>query len=233
VARTLHHLPLSAGSRAVRLALAEKGLEAGLQAEPVWEHRDEAEPVWEHRDAFLALNPAGEVPVLVDVDGAVIAGDGVILEYLDEAYPDRPLISDSIAARVECRRMVAWFSQRFDKEVTGPLVHEKVLKRFLQLGHPDSDAIRAAKSNIEMHLQYIGWLTDRRRWLVGNELSRADLVAAAHLSVVDYLGDVPWQAHLAAKDWYAKIKSRPGFQPLLVDYVPGALPPTHYANLDF
>lgn len=221
--RTLHHLPLSAASRAVRLALAEKGLEVQLQAEPVWEHRD----------AFLALNPSGEVPVLVDVDGAVIAGGDVILEYLDEAYPDRPLISDSIAARVECRRMVAWIAQRFDREVTGPLVQEKVLKRFLQLGHPDSNAIRAAKSNIGMHLEYIGWLTDRRRWLAGNELTRADLVAAAHLSVVDYLGDVPWQDHFSAKDWYSKIKSRPSFRPLLEDYVPGALPPTHYANLDF
>lgn len=221
--RTLHHLPLSAASRSVRLALAEKGLEVRL----------EAEPVWEKRDAFLALNPSGEVPVLVDVDGASVAGGDVILEYLDEAYPDCPLISDSVVARVECRRMVAWFAQRFDREVTTPLVNEKVLKRFLQLGHPDSNAIRAAKTNIDMHLEYIGWLTDRRRWLAGNEITRADLVAAAHLSVVDYLGDVPWQAHSPAKDWYAKIKSRPSFRPLLEDYVPGALPPTHYGNLDF
>jgi len=221
--RTLHHLPLSAASRAVRLALAEKGLEVELQAEPVWELRD----------SFLALNPAGEVPVLVDVDGASIAGGDVILEYLDEAYPDHPLISDTIAARVECRRMVAWFAQRFDKEVTWPLVNEKVFKRFLQLGHPDSNAIRTAKSNIELHMEYIGWITDRRRWLAGDALTRADLVAAAHLSVVDYLGDVPWQAYTAAKDWYAKVKSRPSFRPLLDDYLPGALPPTHYANLDF
>lgn len=221
--RTLYHLPLSAASRAVRLALAEKGLDAELHAEPVWEQRD----------AFIALNPSGEVPVLVDVDGAAIAGGDVILEYLDEAYPDHPLISDSIAARVECRRMVAWFAQRFDREVTAPLVHEKVFKRFLQLGHPDSHTIRAAKANVDMHLDYIGWLTDRRRWLASDELTRADLVAAAHLSVVDYLGDVPWQGHFSAKDWYSKIKSRPSFRPLLEDYVPGALPPTHYANLDF
>lgn len=221
--RTLHHLPLSAASRAVRLALAEKGLEVRL----------EAEPVWERREAFLALNPAGEVPVLVDVDGAAVAGGDVILEYLDEAYPDCALISDSVVARVECRRMVAWFADRFDREVTNPLVNEKVFKRFLQLGHPDSNAIRAAKANIEMHLKYIAWLTDRRRWLAGDEITRADLVAAAHLSVIDYLGDVPWQAHAAAKDWYAKIKSRPSFRSLLEDYVPGAVPPTHYANLDF
>ena len=57
--------------------------------------------------------------------------------------------------------------------------------------------------------------------------------AAAHLSVLDYQGDVDWSTSPAARDWYARIKSRPCFRPLLSDRVPGFTPPEHYADLDF
>ena len=94
-------------------------------------------------------------------------------------------------------------------------------------------AIRAARSNIRYHLAYIGWLISSRNWLAGDRLSYADLAAAAQLSVVDYLGDVPWQENDAAKHWYARVKSRPSFRPLLSDRIPGMEPSVHYADLDF
>jgi glutathione S-transferase len=220
--RTLYHLPLSAPSRAVRLALGEKGLAFTLVAEPVWERRE----------AFLALNPAGEVPVLVEEGGLVLCG-GVILEYLDDAYPERPLIGGDAAARAETRRLADWYARKFAGEVTEPLLHEKLLKRYFRLGHPDTAAIRAAQARLLEHLDYVEHFADARRWLAGEAMTRADLVAAAELSVVDFLGDVPWDRFAAARDWYAKIKSRPAFRPLLEDYVPGAVPAPHYADLDF
>ena len=84
-------------------------------------------------------------------------------------------------------------------------------------GSPDTDAIRAARVNIRYHLAYIGWLVRERNWLAGEPMSFADLAAAAHLSAVDYLGDVPWNEDEAAKIWYAKVNSRPrsgGFWPI-------------------
>lgn len=222
-ARQLYHLPLSAPCRAIRLALAEKNLAVTLIGEPVWEHRAE----------FLSLNPAGEVPVLIDKDGTVVIGIRVILEYLDESYPEHPLIATHPKARAETRRLIDWFSENFATEVTTPLAHEKLLKRFLNLGQPDSGVIRAARERLVFHLEHIGWLADRARWLAGEEITRADLVAAAHVSVVDYLGDVPWDKCATAKDWYAKIKSRLTFRSLLEDYVPGAPPSAHYTDLDF
>ena len=57
--------------------------------------------------------------------------------------------------------------------------------------------------------------------------------AAAHLSSVDFLGDVPWAEDEAARNWYARVKSRPSFRTLLNDRVPGIQPADHYANLDF
>ena len=92
---------------------------------------------------------------------------------------------------------------------------------------------RAGHANLPHHLDYIGYLVDRRRWLAGDHFSLADITASAHLSSLDYLGDVPWDAHEPAKEWYARIKSRPSFRAILSDHMPGAPPPKHYADLDF
>jgi glutathione S-transferase len=100
-------------------------------------------------------------------------------------------------------------------------------------GPTNSQSIRNAKANIRYHLDYLSWLIDRRRWIAGEEFSLADLTAAAHLSAVDYLGDVPWNDHEIAKDWYMRIKSRPSFRTLLSDRLGGITPPSHYAELDF
>lgn len=221
---TLYHLWLSPFSRKVRIVLAEKNLEFETQVEKVWERRED----------FLALNPAGQVPVLVDSDEDVVLSDSsVISEYLDEIHSEPPLVGRTPAMRAETRRLVQWFDLKFYDEVTVNLVDEKIMKRFLGLGEPDSSAIRAGSMNIHYHLDYIGYMTEQRRWLAGEDLTLADITAAAHLSCVDYLGDVPWNDHPAAKDWYARIKSRPSFRPLLGDHIPGAPPPRHYADLDF
>ena len=72
-----------------------------------------------------------------------------------------------------------------------------------------------------------------RKWLAGDQLSFADLAAAAHLSSVDYLGDVPWSEDEGAKNWYARLKSRPSFRPLLAETVTGLPAAQSYADLDF
>lgn len=221
--RTLYHLWLSPFCRKVRIALAEKGLEVDLKAENLWERRDE----------FVAMNPAGEVPVLVEDDGLTLSDSNAICEYLDETFPDTPLYPGDAVARAEIRRLVAWFDGKFNREVTENLVGEKIMKRFLRLGEPDSRAIRAGRANIQVHLQYIAWLTERRTWLAGDTFSLADITAAAHLSAVDYLGDVPWERFDAGKIWYARVKSRPSFRAILADHIPGEPPPRHYADLDF
>ena len=192
--RTVYHLWLSPFCRKVRIVLAEKGLEFDMQVEKLWERRDE----------FLALNPAGDLPVLIEEDGLILSDATAIAEYLDEAHPDPPLLGRSAPIRAEVRRLAAWFDLKFEREVTRNLVDEKIMKRFLGLGEPNSQAIRAGSANIHTHLDYISYLTEERRWLAGNDFSLADISAAAHLSCVDYLGDVPWGDHELAKEWYAR-----------------------------
>jgi glutathione S-transferase len=221
--RDLYHLPLSPFSRKVRLVLAEKRLTFELRVEKVWERRPE----------YLELNPAGTVPTLVEETGLVVADSGVICEYLDEAYPETALLGRTFADRVETRRLVAWFDGKFASEVSRNLLFEKLMKRLYGRGEPNAAALRVGYSALKDHLLYIGWLAETRKWLAGASISFADFAAAAHLSALDFIGDVDWSVSPFARDWYARIKSRPSFRAVLADRVPGVTPPEHYADLDF
>ncbi|MBW7836801.1 MAG: glutathione S-transferase family protein [Sphingomonadales bacterium] len=221
--RTLYHSWFCPYSRKARIVLAEKGLEVDLKIEKPWERRRE----------FLALNPSGTVPVLIEANGLVVADNHAITEYLEEAYPERNLMGETPQMRAEVRRLLWWFDAKFYREVTNYVVTEKVMKRFLRQGEPDSEALRVAAHNIRIHLDYIAYLADRRDWLAGDRMTLADIAAAAHLSAADYLGAVPWESNERAKAWYMRIKSRPSMRPILKDFVAGLRPPAHYADLDF
>jgi glutathione S-transferase len=226
---TLFQHMLCPHSRYVRLILGEYGIEA----------RHIEERFWERREEFLLLNPAGDIPVLVADGEPAIPGGAIIAEYIEETREPGPdgLMPARPGERVEVRRLASWFNDKFHAEVSGPLVTERVFKRHMTReqggGPPDTDALRAARHNIRYHLAYLGWLVRTRDWLTGERLSLADLAAAAHLSVADYLGEVPWNEDEAAKNWYARVKSRPAFRPILADVLAGVPPAASYADLDF
>jgi glutathione S-transferase len=221
--RVLYHLPLSPFARKVRMVLAEKRLPFDLRVEKIWQQRPE----------YRELNPALTVPTLVEDNGLVIPDSGVICEYLDEAYPDTGLLGRTLGERVEIRRLTSWFDQKFAAEVMRNLLWEKTMKHALGQGAPDANALRAGYTNLKTHLTYIGWLAENRKWLAGASLSMADFAAAAMLSSLDFIGDVDWSASAPAKEWYARMKSRPAFRAILADRVNGMAPPPHYADLDF
>lgn len=226
--RTLCHEPLSPFCRKIRIILAEKGLPFELREENIWQPSDD----------FFQLNPAGTVPVLIDetTNGKIktaIAHSTAIMEYLEETYPKIRLLPGSASERAECRRLVAWFDEKFNMEVTLNLLFEKIQKRYAGYGPPDMAELRIGLENLQIHLDYLSELIDKRNWLGGNRFSLADIAAASHLSAIDYLGDVPWANFEIVKSWYARIKSRPSFRPLLADRIPGMPPPRHYEDLDF
>ncbi|PPB82479.1 glutathione S-transferase [Albidovulum inexpectatum] len=218
----LYHFPLSPFCRKVRLTLAEKRIEVELVEERYWEQDPE----------FLRRNPAGKVPIL-RMNGRNMAESQAICEYLDEIAPEPRLMPRDPEARYEVRRLCAWFDDTFHDEVTSKLVYERVNKKVMKLGYPDSRNVKAGAMRIKFHLDYMDWLLEQRRWLAGNEMTLADFTAAAHLSCLDYISDVDWNRSQNVRDWYAKIKSRPAFRSILADQVPGFPPPPHYADLDF
>jgi glutathione S-transferase len=226
VERTLHHFPLDPASRQVRLALGEKRLVFG----------DQVVRYWERPKSLTALNPSGMTPVLVETGGRetlVLCESRAILDYLEEAYPEPGLIGVEPAERAEVRRLLQWFDRKFEFEVGGFILHEKMEKRLLGLGAPELANLRQGREGLKTHLYYMDSLLQGREWLAGRRLSLADFAAAAHLSVIDYFGDVPWKDFAAVKTWYMKLKSRPAFRPLLMDRWPGLTPARHYDDLDF
>ena len=218
----LYHFTLSPFCRKVRLTLGEKKLEVELVEERYWEPTPD----------FLRRNPAGKVPVL-RIDTKVMSESQAICEYLEESIPNPPLMPRDPEARYEVRRLCAWFDDKFHEEVTSKLVYERINKKIMGQGYPDSKNVKFGAGRIKVHLDYMAGLLDQRRWLAGDQMTLADLTAAAHLSCLDYNSDVDWNRQAGVKDWYAKIKSRPSFRKLLSDQVPGFPAASHYADLDF
>jgi glutathione S-transferase len=224
--RTLHHFTLDPASRQVRLVMAEKRLP----------YSEVLERYWERPESLAKLNPSGLTPVLVEKgpDGAVVVCEShAVLEYLEERYPEIPLLAKDAAERAEARRLSQWFERQFDNEVNGYLLREKMEKRLAGGGSPDHGAMRAGREALRRHLRMVEELLGVRDWLAGKSLSIADFAAAAHLSVIDYFGDVPWRDFPITKTWYVRLKSRPCFRPLLADRWPGMIPAADYDNLDF
>lgn len=234
----LTHFPLCPFSRSIRLVLDELRLPYELQVELPWAWRKE----------FLAKNPGGNLPVLELDNHMVLCGTYPITEYLAEDFGDDgsasqsapasgevPLFPGDIEMKAEIRRLIDWFHIKCNREVTQDLLYEKLYARAAGVkGHaPDSEVLIATTQNLKQHMRYIGFLTDYRRWLAGDELSYADLAAAGHISCLDYLGVIDWDRYASARDWYARLKSRRSFIGILEDRVPGLAPPDYYADPDF
>jgi len=218
----LYHLPLSPFCRKIRLVLAEKKIDVDLVIEFPWDRRLD----------FLKQNPAGKVPML-KTDDFVLAESSAIFEYLEEVHPTPALLPQAPAERAEARRLAGWFDDKFHHEVTVNLLYERINKKLMKAGYPESARIKAGGKNIKYHLDYMGWLLEQRRWLAGDTMTIADFSAAAQFSCLDFIGDIDWTRQQPVYEWYAKIKSRPAFRTLLADTVPGVIPPAHYADLDF
>ncbi len=224
--RTLYHWPLDPASRQARIALTEKKLKFKL------------EPInpWSVTEPFLAMCPEGVPPTLVEATAEgriVVTGARAITEYVEDTTARHPILGQTPAARAEARRLCSWFDDKFAQEVNAYLLHEKVEKIVTGGGNPDTDTLRAGRNHLFFHLEYMVWLLEQRPWLAGHDFSIADIAGGAHLSCLDFLGEISWRAWPGLKDWYQKFKSRPSVRPILADRVPGLTPPRYYADLDF
>ncbi len=219
----LYQFPLCPFSRKVRLLLGEKG----VGYEPV------RESPWLRRDEFLDLNPTGQVPVMVDSEcGVTLIDSSVICEFFEETVTKSPMLNGTAPDRAEIRRLVIWFDTYFYRDITAPLLNERMLKRIVYRQAPDGQALRGAMKAAVEYLDYIDYLLDHRTWLAGPMMSLADLAAAAQISVADYLGGIDWKSHEQAKRWYIGMKSRPSFRNLLTERMDGIAPPADYEKLD-
>jgi glutathione S-transferase len=229
--RTLYHFPLHPPSRQARITLSEKKLKV----------KEVVVDPWAPDPEFLGLTAEGAPPVLIDLTThgtLTISGARAITEYANDGSKRHPLLSEDPYERAEARRLAAWFDTRFTEEVDSYILAEKVERRVLaqsshDVGPADPEILREGRAHLEHHLTYLTSLLEKRDWLAGRRYSLGDVAAAAHISCLDFLGEVSWRDHPILKDWYQKVKSRPSMRSLLGDRVPGLRAPRHYTDLDF
>lgn len=218
----LYHYPLCPMSRQARVILKEANINYNLIKEDYW-HRS---------DQILKFNPAGELPILVEPFDIVIAGIYPVIEYINDFTNNSFMSADSVES-AEIRRMISWYNQKFYPEVTKIFMNEKIIRLLKNAGAPKTEFIRIAKTNLSQHLQYTSYILRNRAYVGSESFSAADIAAAAHLSVIDYFGEIIWEQYPIIKEWYSLIKSRPSFRSILQDSIAGFIPPKHYNDLDF
>ncbi|MEM9725752.1 MAG: glutathione S-transferase family protein [Pseudomonadota bacterium] len=257
----LLHAPLSPFGRLARLVIAELGAPVEARSLPAARMAAAAEI----EAAGAAALSAGVDPQCDPFDARIgpilIAGESVsgggalsvggvwaVVEYLDElgqsadwpaAAPDgrvwAPWPSEP-AARAEARRLTEWAGSTFWRLAVEPPFAERFLKAEFHQGGPDMNRVRAASAAARRALaDEAAALVDARGWLADDRLTVADFALAAQISVLDYLGDRPFDAagEDPLRDWYALIKSRPSFHGLLADRAPRLPPSASYGDLDF
>ena len=212
--RRLVQLLLSPPSRFARLLIAEKRLACDSSA---------PEDLTEH------------LPVFVEMDGSRYQGLWAIVDHLEGAYPEHPLTPDDDRARSESLRLLDWSMGPLLENVTKRIVFERASQRYTGATAqraPDMQIVRGGREALRTVLTNLGSSAERNGCLASRDCSLADLAVAAHLSAIDYFGEVPWSEFPAVTEWYMRVKSRPSFRTLLGDRIPGQPPVSHYADLD-
>ncbi len=223
--RFLHH-PLDPSSRLIRLMCAEYGVALSMEQISPWKREKD----------FTALSPAATLPVLIEEGQAPVVGPLAVIDALEQRHAPASvagLFPLDRGPRAETWRLLEWVLFKLNDEVTRYVLEEKLGKHERGKGGPETSVLRAAKANLSEHLLYFDWLLASRTWVAGEEMSLADFALAAHISTLDYLGDMDWSNAGETRDWYARMKSRPAFRPLLGDRLVGLPASATYADLDF
>ena len=220
---TLYHHPICPLSRQVRIYLKELQLEFKSIKEDYWQKNPE----------YLTLNRFGVVPAIVFEEKKVLSGIYSILEYFVDNLDNFFFMPEDIFQRAAVREYLSWFNEKFYREVTKIIIDEKIVRLFKRAGPPRSDLIKLAKNNLRLHLSFLENTIRDSGYIVGGQISCAEVSAASHLSVLDFFGEIDWDKLEVLKNWYSILKSRPGFKSLLQDQIPGFKPPAHYSDLDF
>jgi glutathione S-transferase len=154
----VYRIPFSTNVERVAIALAHKGLEAD------WVDVDPHD-----RGEVVQVSGQELVPVLVH-DGRVITDSPLILEYLEETYPERPLYPADAARRAEITVFVTWFNQVWKRPPN--LIAAEELEP-----EPDRERIAELERRITGSLALFESLLTGRDHLFGDELTVADVIA--------------------------------------------------------
>jgi glutathione S-transferase len=198
----LYFNPLSPNVRRVRLAAAVLGieLEEKLLDFSKGEHKS---------PEYLALNPNGAVPTLVDGD-FVLTESRSIMQYLASKKPESGLLPKDEAARADVTRWQFWDASHFSPQL-GTLAFEKMIKGMMGLGEPDLAKVQDAMSNFRRFAAVLHKRLEGRTYVVGNQLTIADLTLGSSLMYASQT-EVPLAEFANIQAWHARITALDGWK---------------------
>ncbi|HYQ27545.1 MAG TPA: glutathione S-transferase family protein [Polyangiaceae bacterium] len=198
----LYYNPLSPNARRVRLTAAVLGieLEEKLLDFSKGEHKN---------PEYLALNPNGAVPTLVDGD-FVLSESRSIMQYLASKKPESGLLPRDEAARADVTRWQFWDASHFSPQL-GTLAFEKLIKGMIGLGEPDSAKINEALVNFRRFAAVLNQRLASTQYVVGNSLTLADLTLASSLMYAKQ-AEVPLAEFPNIEGWLSRITALDGWK---------------------
>ena len=196
----LYSGPLSLFTAKVRVALAEKGLAYDLVSVPFSRARGYQPKLPE----MLAINPKGQVPVLVDGEVAIYDST-LILEYLEDRYPEPPLFPRDVAGRARCRQLEAAADEILFPHVW-PLIAEVYYKP--DAAERDPARVTEALAAIAAHYAGLDRILDGRAYLCG-EFTVADIGYFLTMTFATSLGAAPDAELTNLAAWAGRVATRP------------------------
>ncbi len=198
----LYHNPLSPNVRRVRLTAAVLGLEL--------EEKKLDFAKGEHKNPeYLALNPNGAVPTLVDGD-FVLTESRAIMQYLASKKPESGLLPRDEAGRADVTRWQFWDAAHFSPQM-GTLGFEKVVKAMMGLGDPDNAKVQEALGNFRRFAAVLDKRLAGKQFIVGNALTIADLTIASSLMYSKQV-DAPLAEFPNVQAWFSRICDLDGWK---------------------
>jgi len=198
----LYFNPLSPNVRRVRLTAAVLGveLEEKLLDFSKGEHKN---------PEYLALNPNGAVPTLVDGD-FVLTESRSIMQYLASKKPESGLLPRDEAARADVTRWQFWDAAHFSPQL-GTYTFEKLIKGMMGLGEPDVGKLNEALTNFRRFGAVLNQRLEGRQYVVGNGLTLADLTLASSLMYAKQT-EVPLAEFPNVERWFSRITALDGWK---------------------
>ncbi|MFY9694268.1 MAG: glutathione S-transferase family protein [Xanthobacteraceae bacterium] len=160
----------------------------------------------QHAPAFLALNPTGRTPALVDGDFKLWESNA-ILQYLASKSPT-PLYPSDAKGRADVSRWQFWDLAHWGAQACQPLIFENLVKKFVNLGAPDQAAVAKATEAFNKEAKMLDAHLARHKYLVNDTLTIADFTVAAPLFHAQGAA-IPVGSYANIGAWFGRVSALP------------------------
>jgi glutathione S-transferase len=159
------------------------------------------------RPDYLAINPNGAVPTLVNGDKVTWESDAVMCQLSEDMRSD---LWPNDARRLEIVRWFSWNHQHFTR-AGGALYFENIVKRRFGIGDPDSTVVEEASNGFRRYAAILNKHLQDRRWVVGDSLTVADLSVAMTLPYAEQ-ANLPLDEFAHVRAWHDRLNEIEGWR---------------------